>query len=238
MKLSTLSALLMLLPASLAAQQDPVVRLREVLPASVVDKVVAIVQEAQGHGLPGDFVANRALEASAKGKDGQVIALAAQKSADDLGEADDALKAGGRNPDAGEIEAGATAHGMGVDGKTISALASSAPSGRSLAVPLAVLGALVNRGLPSDDALKVVLARLQAKASNRDLADLPGPGRSVADLHRPDGVGDGVGNGNGPVGAGGTTPSGVTPNPGGPPTGIPSNRGKSGNHTDHATGKP
>ena len=61
----------------------------------------------------------------------------------------------------------------GVDGKSVSELAKSAPSGRSLAVPLHVLGSLVARGLPSDEALAKVLERLNARAEDAQLAQLP-----------------------------------------------------------------
>lgn len=181
---------LALLPALLAAQQNPVDRLRAVLPADVADQVIAIVTDATSRGLPGQAIANRALEASAKGRSGAEVSAAAQALAANLAGARDALQSAGRAPNASEIEAGATAKELGVDGATISALASSAPSGRSLAVPLAVLGALVSRGLPSDGALQSVLDRLNARASDADLAGMPGEaGRLIADGYKPSDVG-------------------------------------------------
>ncbi len=181
---------LALLPPLLSAQQNPVDRLRAVLPADVADKVIAIVTDATSRGLPGQAIADRALEASAKGRSGAEAAAAAQALAADLAGARDALKSAGRSPDASEIEAGATAKELGVDGSTISALASSAPSGRSLAVPLAVIGALVNRGLPSDGALQAVLDRLHARASDPDLEEMPGEaGRLIAEGYKPSDVG-------------------------------------------------
>jgi len=68
--------------------------------------------------------------------------------------------------------------------------ASLAPSGRSLAVPLAVIGALVNRGLASDGALQAVLDRLTARASDADLVEMPGEaGRLLAAGYKPSDVG-------------------------------------------------
>jgi hypothetical protein len=190
MRALTLLSGLALLPALLVAQQDPVDRLRTVLPADVADKVIAIVSDATSRGLPGQAIADRALEASAKGRSGAEVSAAAQALAADLASARDVLSNAGRAPDAGEIEAAATAKELGVDGATISALASSAPSGRSLAVPLAVIGALVNRGLPSDAALQSVLDRLNARASDADLAALPGEaGRLIAEGYKPSDVG-------------------------------------------------
>jgi hypothetical protein len=190
MRALTLLSGLALLPALLVAQQDPVDRLRTVLPADVADKVIAIVSDATSRGLPGQAIADRALEASAKGRSGAEVSAAAQALAADLASARDVLSNAGRAPDAGEIEAAATAKELGVDGATIGALASSAPSGRSLAVPLAVIGALVNRGLPSDAALQSVLDRLNARASDADLAALPGEaGRLIAEGYKPSDVG-------------------------------------------------
>ncbi len=182
---------LTLLPALLAAQQSPIDRLRAALPADVVDQVTAIVTDATSHGLPGQAIAARALEAIAKGRSGAEASAAAQALAADLAAAHDALARAGRTPDVSEIESGASAMELGVDGATVSALALSAPSGRSLAVPLAVVGALVNRGLPSDGALQAVLDRLNSRAaSDADLVEMPGEaGLLIARGYRPGDVG-------------------------------------------------
>lgn len=185
---------LALLPALLAAQQSPVDRLRAVLPSDVADKVIAIVTEATSRGLPGQAIADRALEAIAKGRSGPEVSAAAQALAADLAGAHDALVHAGRTPDPSEIEAGASAKELGVDGATISALASSAPSGRSLAVPLAVISELVNRGLPSDGALQAVADRLKAHAADADLVEMPGEaGQLIAQGYKPSDVGRALG---------------------------------------------
>ncbi len=182
---------LALLPAWLAAQQSAVDRLRAVLPADVADQVIAIVTDATDKGLPGQAIADRALEGIAKGRSGTEVRAAAQALAADLAGAHDALARAGRTPDASEIESGANAMELGVDGSTVSALASSAPSGRSLAVPLAVIGALVNRGLPSDGALQAVLDRLKGRAArDADLVEMPGEaGLLIARGYKPSDVG-------------------------------------------------
>jgi hypothetical protein len=139
--------------------------------------------------------------------------------------AKDALDdAPGRNkPSAEEIEAGAEALRQGVDGAAVSELAKSAPSGRSLAVPLFVIGSLVDRGLPSDEALARVLARLEARASDRELETIAGNRPTdvgVGQANRPDGVGRPTNAGK-PSGVGATTRPG-----GGPPAGVPANGGR------------
>lgn len=200
---------LALLPLLLAAQQSPVDRLQAVLPADVANEVMGIVTDATNHGLPGDAIAERALETVAKARSGADAVAAAQALAADLAAAHDAIVGAGRTPDASEIEAGATAMELGVDGATVSALVSAAPSGRSLAVPLAVLGALVNRGLPSDDALQAVSDRLTARSSDAQLVEMPGEaGLLIAQGYKPSDVGPALGVGR--------------------PAGLPANGGRPG----------
>jgi hypothetical protein len=117
----------------------------------------------------------------------------------------------------------------GADGSAVAALAKSAPSGRSLAVPLYVLGSLTSRVLPSDQALARVRDRLAAGASDSDLESLPAQAQN------------GLGTGGTPPGRGlGTSqapgsPSAGRPAGGGPPAGVPANGGKA---AGHATGRP
>ncbi|MBI2401342.1 MAG: hypothetical protein HYV20_01110 [Gemmatimonadetes bacterium] len=174
MKTLKLMAILPMVPALLGAQQDAVVRLREVLPSEVAEQVLATVEDATASGLPGRAIAALALEGVAKGRSGEQVVAAARELRIALGAAHQALQQGTRTPAPGEIEAGATAMRLGVEGPTVSALASTAPSGRSLVVPLVVMASLADRGLPSDQALGAVHARLEAWATDADLLALPG----------------------------------------------------------------
>lgn len=237
-----LTLLLVSIPGLLIAQQNPVERLRQVLPPTIAEQVIATVTEATSRGLPAQAIANRALEAHAKGRDGAAVSAAAKALAQSLADARGALERGGRKPDAGEIESGANALGLGVESATISELASSAPSGRSLAVPLAVIGALVNRGLPSDDALAAVSERLNARASNEELVTMPGEaGRLIAEGKRPAEVGRALGEAH-RAAAGSraappaTPPSGVTV-PAGPPPSVPGNAGTPGKRPETLPGQ-
>lgn len=205
--------------------RDPSDRLREVLPADVAAQVLATIAEARIHNLPTQALAQRALKFAAKGVDPNAIAKSIADQEDRMEHAKDALeKVRGRKAGDDEIEAGAEVLRKGVDGAAVSELAKSAPSGRSLAVPLFVIGSLVDRGLPSDEALARVLARLQARATDADIANLPnlpvqaaqGQSHKPATTGRPATPGgQGVG-----VGAAGTRPAG------GPPAGVPANGGK------------
>jgi hypothetical protein len=204
---------------------DPSDRLREVLPPDVAAHVLATIADARTHNLPAQALVQRALKFAAKGVDPNAIARSIDAQEDRMEHAKDALdKVRGHRAADDEIEAGAEALRKGVSGSDVSDLAKSAPSGRSLAVPLFVIGNLVDRGLPSDEALARVLARLQARASDADIANLPNlPAQAAAgQAHKPTSTGrpaspgsQGLG-----VGSGGTRPAG------GPPAGVPANGGK------------
>jgi hypothetical protein len=200
---------------------DPSARLREVLPADVAQKVLATIAAARAHELPAQALEQRALKFAAKGVEPKLIAKSIADQEDRMEKAKDALDdARGRKPSGDEIEAGAEALRQGVDGSAVSELAKSAPSGRSLAVPLFVIGSLVDRGLPSDEALAKVLARLQARASDREL-------ETIADTNT---SGAGNGQSNRPANTGRPAnpgkPAGVGRGSAGPPAGVPANAGK------------
>ena len=226
------AAVALVLSARLASAQlpgkDPSDRLREVLPADVAAHVLATIADARAHNLPAQALQQRALKFAAKG----VSPADIQRSIDDqavrMKLAKAAIEKGrGRSAESTEIEAGAEAMRQGVDGSKVSELAKSAPSGRSLAVPLYVIGSLTDRGLPSDQALRRVLERLNARASDADLQQLPDEAAN-GQSHRP-GKGGSTGPDQKPATAG--RPTGVgggRPAGGGPPTGVPTNAGARG----------
>src|SRR5436190_8522847 len=150
--------------------KDPSARLREVLPADVAQRVLARIADARARQLPAEALENRALKFAAKGVDPKNIERSVNEQADRMESARAALEKGRGTKAAGdEIEAGAEAIRKGVDGASVSLLAKSAPQNRSLAVPLFVIGSLTDRGLPADQALQRVLARLKSRASDTDL---------------------------------------------------------------------
>ena len=163
------SLLVSMMPVSLAAQEDPRERLAEVLPAEIAAQVLARIDDARSREIPGQSMASLALEGVAKGRAPQEILSAVETLATDLGRAMSALEAGGRTPARGEVEAAAAAMRMGIDGESISELARSQPSGRTLAVPMLVMAGLAERGLPSEDALARVAERMAAGPGDADL---------------------------------------------------------------------
>ena len=225
---------LLLLAVGLSAQsslaqvptRDPSARLREVLPADVAQRVLARIAQARSRQLPAEALENRALKFAAKGVDPISIERSVNEQAARMEVARGALATARASAPAGdEIDAGAEAIRKGVDGSSISFLAKSAPSGRSLAVPLFVIGSLTDRGLSSEDALQRVLARLKARASDSDLESMPGelPSRASNAQGKPAGsTGRDFGQSHKPASAG-------RPATAGPPAGVPGNGGVKSN---------
>jgi hypothetical protein len=176
-----------LVPAGASAQVDPIERLAEVLPPEVAAQVLERVAQAQVRALPAQAMASLALEGVAKGRSAAEVLAAVELLVADMGRAQEALQAAGHAPAEGEIEAATAALRMGADGAAISELARSGPTGRSLTVPLLVLGGLAERGLPSDAALAAVRDRLQARADDAALLGaFPEVGRGLGRDGRPD----------------------------------------------------
>lgn len=142
-------------------------KLHSVLPAEQADRIVAKISEARSRQLPTAALEQQALMLAKRGKSGDQIEQAINSRENELAQASAALQsARGNRANDTEVEAAAEAIHRGVDGAKVSELAKSAPSGRSLAVPLFVIGSLVDRGLPSDSALARVRARLLSRASD------------------------------------------------------------------------
>ena len=223
---------------------DAVARLSKVLPADAAQRVITVIRTAQAEGLPSDALANRSLKFAARGIPPQDIARAAGEQLARMRSARDFLRtARSPSPNGDEIEAGAEALRQGVTGPDVARLAKSAPSGRSLTVPLYVMGSLVSRGLHSDQALQRVQGELAARASDTDI-EQAGHERATSS-HVADGeehehgaspaVGAGRGDGEGDAGA----------STHGPPEGVPANAGAHGRPTEehgrstpHPTEKP
>jgi hypothetical protein len=219
--------------AAQSSADDPSTRLAAVLPADVARQVLSVIDAARADHLPSDALANRSLKFAARGIDPQNIAHAATDQLTRLRSARDILRsARPASPDSDEIEAGAEALRQGVQGSDVARLAQSAPSGRSLAVPLYVIGSLVSRGLPSDQALQRVQTKLAARASD---ADIEASGRaSVASSQNQTNQGRGRAAAAGRVGGQHGASSGAH----GPPAGIPGNAGSHGRPNTAGHGRP
>jgi hypothetical protein len=198
--------------------KDPSAKLKEVLPADVAGRVLEKIAAARSHELPAAALENRALKAAARGVKPEDIEKSVDDNIENMKKSKDALEKGrGKKPTSDEVEAGADVIRRGVDGAKVSELAKSAPSGRSLAVPLFVIGSLMDRGLPSDEALQRVQAKLAARASDRDLESMPGKS-GTAGANKPALTGQDLAATKKPAAAGRGTA--------GPPPNVPANGGK------------
>ena len=223
-----------------AQATDASARIREVLPADVAAHVLATIANARTRELPAQSLENRVLKFAARGVPPKDIERAIDEQADRMIRGRNLLEqARSRTPTGDEIDAAAEALRKGVDREKIGDFAKAAPSGRSLAVPLYVIGSLIDRGLLSNDALERVRDRLQARASDADLEQMaatqppkeaPGQakksgetGREVAETKHPGSSGGSTGNG---------SPGG------GPPTTVPANGGKRATPNPHKPAKP
>lgn len=177
----------MALPLSATAQQSPAERIEATLPADIATEILGHIEAAEARGLPGTALSNAALESLTKGRGGEETLASVVSIRSDLGRARAALDDAGRAPREGEVEAAAAAMRMGVDGGAVSTLANSQPSGRSMAVPMLVLGSLTDRGLPSDEALTAVRDGIAAHAHDADLLrSFEGVGRDLGRTLGPD----------------------------------------------------
>jgi len=225
----TLVAIALLGSARIVAQtpaNDPSARLKQVLPAGVATRVLAVIEKARSHDLPAEALENRALKFAAKGVNPDLIEKSVVDQESRMEKVRDTLQsARGRAAAGDEIEAGAEALRKGVDGGKVSALAKSAPSGRSLAVPLYVIGSLVDRGLASQDALERVEQRLKARASDHDLEQMPAelPAQAEGRGNKPAETGRDLAGTKRPGSAAGAGQNGSG---GGPPSSVPANGGR------------
>ncbi|MEX2473250.1 MAG: hypothetical protein WEA34_13765 [Gemmatimonadota bacterium] len=204
---------LALSPALGSAQAvDPADRLSGRLPADVEAMVLERIATAAGQDLPTASLVDLALQGVAKGRAADDVLAALDRQLGTLTQARSALAEAGTAPTEVEIDAAELALRMGIDADAVSELARSRPAGRSLEIPLLVLGGLSQRGLPSDQALTRVLDGLRARVGDAELL------AGVPDAARPGGPAGGL-----PIEppAGPFAPDGAGAALGGPPSGVP-----------------
>jgi hypothetical protein len=145
-------------------------RIRAALPADVADRILATIADARARELPAVALENRALELAAKGVNPHDIENDLERRAEGLDKARAALARGGRShPAADETEAAADAMSKGLDDRAVSELAQTAPSDRSVAVPIYVLSNLTQNGRGIQEALARVQAALAAGVPDEQL---------------------------------------------------------------------
>lgn len=203
-------AMLAVAPLSLQAQS----------PDDAARRLESALARAVDAGIPVELLQTRIAEGRAKGVSEERIAFAVERRAAGLAKAQEALASALERPSAEEISAGADALEAGADGQTLRAVIEAARA-EDRPVALAVLGELVNQGLPVQEALERVTTALEQRGDA--LANLPQQAAAARERRgAPEGAGRPGGVGGAPAGMGG--PPAVTP--GGPPSDIPAPTGK------------
>jgi hypothetical protein len=157
-----------LAPASAGAQQgDPEARLAKLDPASR-RQVEALFDSAARAQLSPDVLVMKTLEGISKGKPGAQIVTVVRRYFEALKQARTAL---GDSVRRDELVAAAGAVQAGVKPSAIAKLRSSR-AGREITVPLVVLGDLVSRGVPTDDASSAIIRLTQGGALDSDFRGL------------------------------------------------------------------
>jgi hypothetical protein len=162
-----------LLPAGLSAQQ---VDLSSRVDADTWAAVQSIFEEAGRDSLPLQALESKVLEGAAKNvpaaRIGQVVAQLAQDFREARASLREAL------PDqallAGEVVAVATATRQGVGVEVSRALWEARAEGSSLEVPVTVLGELVRRGVPVDEAAFMMTHVVRSSVPLTVTAQIPG----------------------------------------------------------------
>lgn len=191
---------------------DPSERLSH-LPDEIKTHVLEVIAKARSRGLPAQALERTALKGMARNVSARDIERAVDAQAERLERVQEALaRVPNRRSSGEEIEAGAEAMRYGVDVETLVELAKTAPADRSIAVSMHVIGSLVAADLPRKEALAAVLAKLDQRAPDSEIARLP---EQVAS--RPAGKPDLTGRDL----AGTKRPGSV----GAPPAGVPANGG-------------
>ena len=221
MRMMMLVALMLTATTTLHAQtpaHDPSARLSELLPPDVAERVLARIADARARELPARALEHRAVELAAKGASGAEVERRVDALAGAMDRARSAISSGrGRAATADEVSAGADAIVRGVDGEAVSQLAASAPSGRSLVVPLHVISSLMSRGLPADEAIARVHQRLLDRSTDQALQDETSTVVAEGERGRPALTGRALAETRRPANAG--PPASLPPNAGGPAQG-------------------
>jgi hypothetical protein len=220
--------LLFALPNVLAAQDVRLERIRQAYSPEAAAQIENIVTEAEAAGVPVEPLLDKALEGAAKGVPAARVVAAVASYSQRLAESRALV---GPGYDAASVVAGADALRRGVTPGTVQSLAGANPE--DLAVPLVVLGDLVDAGVPVDQAFAVVQEALTKGHGPEEMLAIPGTvrrlmrqGQSASDAAGS--VGNAIGRGRfgemlGPPGQAGASPPKGPPVP--PGSGPPDHAG-------------
>ncbi|MDZ7778486.1 MAG: hypothetical protein U5R14_00930 [Gemmatimonadota bacterium] len=161
------------LAAKLSAQS---MELEGRVDARILTRVEPVFAAAARDSLPMDVLRAKVLEGATKNRPPELIARVVTDLAEDLRATRTALRE--RLPDAAisgrELAAASLARGQGVPMESLADLWSSRPAGGSLQIPVTVLGELVRRGVPPDEASAVMRHIIDTGVPLERAAQIPG----------------------------------------------------------------
>jgi hypothetical protein len=143
------------------------------LDAVTLQALAPTLEAARRDSLPVRALEAKALEGSAKQVAGPRIVSAVEHMADDLREARLLVKAPGEAPSDEMVIAASDARRRGVPANEVATLAHTLAPDGPLLMAMAVLGDLVQRGVPAGRALAAVTTLLEGGATVDALSDLP-----------------------------------------------------------------
>ncbi len=156
-------------PAALVAQDARLERVRQAYPAETVAQIESILVDAQAAGVPRGPLVDKALEGAAKGVPGDRVVAALSAYSGRLGQSRSLM---GADRDAASVVAGADALRRGVPPQTVRTMARQHQG--DIAVPLVVMGDLVQAGVPADHAYQVVEGALARQHDPEEMLAIPG----------------------------------------------------------------
>lgn len=166
-------ALKLAVATSPSSAQSVDATIRGLLPGAPGDSAAAVAAAARAAGLPVMSLELLVRQGVAKEVAPPAVVAALRAEVDRLSRAQAVLVGERGQVNERELRAAADALHRGVTVDAIARLARLAPAGRSLELPIFVLAGLVDRGIPVDDALAAVRARMLEGTDDRELGDLP-----------------------------------------------------------------
>ena len=144
-------------------------RVRQAFPAETVSQIENILANAQAAGVPSGPLMDKALEGAAKGVPGNRVVIAISAYAERLQETRTLV---GADRGVASVVAGADALRRGVPQQLMGTLASRHQG--DIAVPLVVLGDLIEAGVPADQAYGIVDDALAQDHLPEEILVIPG----------------------------------------------------------------
>jgi hypothetical protein len=173
MRWTVLILLLLAVPGRAAAQDDPLVRVRQAYPTAT-GEIEAIITDAEAAGVPADALAAKALEGAAKGVPADRVVAALNQYSLRLRESVQLL---GRERGAPSIVSGADALRRGVPPEQLRTMAMEHHG--DLTVPLMVMGDLIEAGVPVRNAYRVVSRAMNQQQAHDEMLAIPGAVRQM-----------------------------------------------------------